>query len=213
LNVYLIARQLESTGGTVPQRMYDAIGPQHVRRIVEPWESWLEWGNSVFEELTRRSVPAHSVRSFNIAAHGSSGRIYIGASIGYEDVWHLAPLARFFAPTPASPLATVVLNGCNVASSTTTSDTFLGTGVSTGTVHGHLCTGFGLRTPVHTIGYHLLYNFAQIFHGTAAAGLDSQPGGIQWELIGPTMRVRPDGSYDLFGYDIEECVGFNQPST
>ena len=215
MNIYLIAQQLESTGASVPQRMLDAIGPAHVKRLVRAQESWLDWGNAVFAELVSRHVAPGSIRSLNIAAHGSSGRIFIGTGLEFGDVWHLAPLARFVAPAPASPLDTVVLNGCNVASSVTTEERMFSDtpgGSPTGTLHGHLCTGWALQTPYHTVGYHLLHNFARVFHGTAAAGLDSQPGGVQWNLVGPTMRVRPDGSYDLFGYSMEECVGFAQPS-
>jgi hypothetical protein len=215
MNIYLIAQQLESTGADVPRRMLDAIGPEHVKRIVQPQETWLEWGNAVFEECMSRRVAPGSIRSLEIAAHGGSGRIFIGTGLGFGDVRHLAPLARFVAPAPASPLDTVVLNGCNVASSVTTEERMFSDapgGSPTGTVHGHLCTGWALQTPRHTVGYHLLLNLARVFHGTAAAGLDSQPGGVQWDLVGPTLRVRPDGSYDLFGYGMDECVGFAQPS-
>jgi hypothetical protein len=216
MNIYLIARQLQSTGADVPERMLAAIGPEHVKRIVEPTEGWLDWGDALYSELARRNVAPHSVRSFQIAAHGSSGRIYIGLGLGYEDVWHLAPLARFVAPGP-SVRDTVVLNGCNVAASMATEQRMFSDSpgaFATGQVIGTLCTGWGAShpTPRGSAGYQLLLNFARVFRGAAVAGVDSQPGGVQWTLVGPTLRVRPDDTYDVHGFDMEQCFGFSHPS-
>jgi hypothetical protein len=205
VDIYLIARQLQRDDDeTVPQRMYDAIGADDVRRIVEPHAALDAWVEEVRAELERREVPPHSVRSLKIAAHGTSGYIGLGAGLTFDLVWRLFPLARYVAPA-ASFHRTVVLNGCNVASTWTRPERFMD-GTPTGLVQGDMCDGWSTPAITSAEGYHLLLNFARLFHGAAVAGIDSQPGGTQWDLRGPTLTVRPDGSYQLFGFDVNDCM-------
>jgi hypothetical protein len=202
--IHLVARQLGGDDPTIPQRILDAVDDRHVKRIVEPDELLEDWVEAVRAQLESRGIRAHSLSSFQIAAHGTSGFIGLGTGLVFGDVWRLYPIAHYVAPSQF-PRRAVVLNGCNVASTSVAPERFLG-GQATGFVHGDMCDGWASVPVVASEGYHLLHNFARLFHGAASAGIDSQPAGLQWDLRGPTLTVRADGTYQLFGFDMNECV-------
>jgi hypothetical protein len=199
--------------------MIDAVGPDHIRLIVEPTATIIEWRDAILAQLFTRNVPYGSIHRLYLSAHGSGGYVGIGQGLTDEVVRDLAPLAAWFRPYAGIP-ASIVLSGCNVAS-------LYSIERADGSRDGVLCSGWhtpesswlpnrpqdrGREVTVGHAGepitssyaFQLLYQLARTFHASAIAGVNSQPNGIEWNVLGPSLTVQPDGRFSLFGVELND---------